>query len=58
MKAKIILITRLFQNRSQTTDDSGGDNNILVDADTPTADRPQSPFDWRQVQVGNNSENE
>lgn len=38
-------------NTSQTTDDSGGDNNILVDADTPTADRPQSPFDWRQVQV-------
>ncbi|KAK7065442.1 hypothetical protein SK128_023165 [Halocaridina rubra] len=38
-------------NTSPMTDDSEGDNNILVDTQMTTEDRPQSPFDWRQVQV-------
>ena len=32
-------------------DESSGGDNVMVEAETPTADRPQSPFDWRQVQV-------
>lgn len=38
-------------NISPLTDDSGGDNNILVEANSTTEERPHSPFDWRQVQV-------
>ncbi|XP_045615329.1 paramyosin [Procambarus clarkii] len=32
-------------------DDSNGDNNVHMDANNTVEDRPNSPFDWRQVQV-------
>ncbi|XP_045136491.1 uncharacterized protein LOC123519334 isoform X3 [Portunus trituberculatus] len=31
--------------------ESSGDNNVLVEVGARTHDRPQSPFDWRQVQM-------
>lgn len=38
-------------NMSPLTDDSGGDNNILVESPMQADERPRSPFDWRKVQV-------
>lgn len=34
-----------------TRHESSGDNNVLVDAGAGIQERPQSPFDWRQVQM-------
>lgn len=34
-----------------TRQESGGDNNILVEPSPGVQERPQSPFDWRQVQM-------
>ncbi|KAG7169477.1 uncharacterized protein LOC121865744 isoform X2 [Homarus americanus] len=36
---------------SPPIEDSGGSNNILMDANNAAEDRPHSPFDWRQVQM-------
>ncbi|XP_066987141.1 uncharacterized protein [Macrobrachium rosenbergii] len=38
-------------NTSPVANESGGDNNIHVEAHLNEDGRPQSPFDWRQVQV-------
>lgn len=34
------------------TDDGGGDSNNVNMGGSDVEERPKSPFDWRQVQVG------
>lgn len=37
------------------TDDGGGDSNNVNMGGSDMEERPKSPFDWRQVQVGRGS---